>query len=386
MTLSAAAPAPTQSHPKQRRSWRRRLLAVAIGILLAPIGLELAARLLPISLPPGIRAAVSLHDLRFITQADPELGYVMRPGFEAMPLATSDFRIFSVTTRPAPWSKATHIGFRDPFAVSPAWGVVVGDSFAMGWGVDDGDVFVRATEQAIGKPIYDLGVSGYGPHQALGTLERFGLGCAPKVVVWLFYGNDIEDTLWFDAWTQHRENPWFTPKSEFGYALNRYSAAYKLIRYAGKSMSSGNVAWRDGERSHLFTVFWRRNLDLRSERITRGFALMETQLARFRALADAHGFVPVFLAAPYREQVFCEEYAAVDPSPDSFEVQQAAYTKTVARARELGFTVLDTLELLRGHKLDREPVYLWEDPHWSVAGNRVVGEALAEVLRQFVGR
>ncbi len=370
--------------PRPRRRWRRRILAIAIGILLAPIGLEIVARLLPVSLAPGIRAAVSLHDLRFVTQADPTLGYVMRPGFDAHPLATSDFRIFHVTTRPAPWSKETHVGFRDSFAVTPAWGVLVGDSFAMGWGVDDGDVFVRVTERALGKPIYDLGVSGYGPQHALGTLERFGLGCAPKVVVWLFYGNDLDDAPWFENWDPHGTNPWFVPKSWLEYALNRYSAAYKLIRYAGKPLSSGNVAWRDGERSHLFSVFWRRNLDLRRERIALGMQAMEKQLARFRALADAHGFVPVFVAAPYREQVYIEEYASVDPSPDPFGVQQAGYIRVVARARELGFTVLDTLPLLRAHK--GEAVYLWEDPHWTVLGNRLVGEALVEVLRPFTGR
>ncbi len=74
---------------------RRRLLAISLGVLSAPLGLELCVRLWPGALPPGVRAPVSLHDLRFITQVDSRLGYTMRAGFERHPLATSDLQIFT---------------------------------------------------------------------------------------------------------------------------------------------------------------------------------------------------------------------------------------------------------------------------------------------------
>jgi len=385
MPPAAGATARVAAPLARRRPWRRRALAVGIGVLLAPLVLELGVRLWPGTLPPGVRAAVSLHDLRFISQPDQQLGYAMLPGFDRHPLATSDLQVFHVTTRPAPWSAEPGIGFRDDFAPAPPFAVLVGDSFAMGWGVEEGDCFAAVCERALGRAVHDLGVCGYGPQQALGTLERFGLGCRPRVVVWAFYGNDLEDAVEFERWAKDRSAPWpaTAPKSAFDRALNRYSAAYKLFRFVGKHFSVDRRRFSDGARAYLFSPFWMKTLDLRRPRAEAGCALVCALVDRFAALAGEHGFAPVLIAAPYREQVYREEYASVDPAASEGVVLEAGYARVVEHARALGIQVVDTLPLLRAHK--GEDLYLYEDPHWSPAGNRIVGEALAAALRSVAG-
>ncbi len=358
-----------------------------IGVLLAPVMLELVVRLYPGRLPPGIRATVSLHDLRLVTREQGPLGYSLRPGFDAHPLATSDMQVFHVTTRPAPWSHDQSVGFRDEFSepTPPAWGIVIGDSFTMGWGVEVDDTFPRVAGRRLGRTLHNLGVPGYGPQQVIATLLEHGLGARPQVVVWLLNANDFDDAVKFADWVPGA--PWFGRKAGWEHALNRYSAAYKLCRYLGRQISSERFWWRDaggaggavdGERSYLFAPFWKSIMDLRREPIRRGLALTERELDRFAALAREHEFTAVLLAAPYREQVWYEEYRQVDPTTEALEVHQAAYTCALDYARGCGLEVLYLLPVLRARKAELS--YLWEDPHWSVAGHRIVGEALAERL------
>ncbi len=291
-----------------------------------------------------------------------------------------------MSTVTPPWLADNGIGFRDAFSVGKHCTVVVGDSFAMGWGVDDAVCFVEVAERTLGQPIHNLGVSGYGPQQAFDTLEHMGLGAGPKVVVWAFYGNDLEDAALHAWWAADRGQPWpaTKTKSAFELALNRYSATYKLFRFLGRRKSVDRRPWRDGERSFLFSPYWRNALDLRHEHIRQGFALTCQELERFVALAAKHAFAPVVLAVPYREQVYREEYATVDPSPDPSAILEAGYTQVLDHARSLGIEVLDALPLLREHKA--EMVYLWEDPHWSIAGHRIVGDALAQLLHGRLAR
>ena len=53
--------------------------------------------------------------------------------------------------------------------------VVLGDSHAMGWGVNDEETFSHLLEKKINKPVYNLGVSGYGTIRQLIRLKESNL-------------------------------------------------------------------------------------------------------------------------------------------------------------------------------------------------------------------
>lgn len=70
--------------------------------------------------------------------------------------------------------------------------VVLGDSFAEGSGVTDGDSWPDKLSQASGLSVYNLGMSGYAPQHYLASLVEVGLALHPKTVFCLLYeGNDV---------------------------------------------------------------------------------------------------------------------------------------------------------------------------------------------------
>ena len=67
---------------------------------------------------------------------------------------------------------------------------VLGDSHAMGWGVNDEETFSAILETKIDKPVYNLAVSGYGTIKKLIRLEKSGLIKLVDTVVIQYTYND----------------------------------------------------------------------------------------------------------------------------------------------------------------------------------------------------
>lgn len=104
-----------------------------------------------------------------------------------------------------PWRLRTNSrGFRGAeWNPRPVPGVkrllVVGDSFTMGNAVSEAEAFPAVAEAALGQPgdpwqVVNLGVSAWGPENALGWLETEGADVEATCLVYAFYlGNDMVD-------------------------------------------------------------------------------------------------------------------------------------------------------------------------------------------------
>ena len=68
--------------------------------------------------------------------------------------------------------------------------VVLGDSHAMGWGVNDDDTFSSILENKINRPVYNLAVSGYGTPRELIRLEKSNLIDKVSTVIIQYCYND----------------------------------------------------------------------------------------------------------------------------------------------------------------------------------------------------
>ena len=68
--------------------------------------------------------------------------------------------------------------------------VVLGDSHAMGWGVNDDDTFSSILENKINRPVYNLAVSGYGTPRELIRLEKFNLIDKVSTIIIQYCYND----------------------------------------------------------------------------------------------------------------------------------------------------------------------------------------------------
>lgn len=185
--------------PPPAPGWRRRLVFAAFVVVLSVAALEgvlVALRRLPaLSMAPPVAAlARELYQLdRPIVQYepemarwDPELGYTLRPG---------SFR-FSATEFDTAF-EVNRVGLRDDEASLAAPEIVVlGDSFAMGWGVEQAETFADRLEAATGRRVLNGGMSSWGTGRELRLLAGLDLSRAAWVVL-QFGANDWQENRIF---------------------------------------------------------------------------------------------------------------------------------------------------------------------------------------------
>ncbi len=134
---------------------------------------------------------------------DPELTYVPKPGVARF--TTGEFDT-TITMSAA--------GLRQqPEAAAGKKIVVLGDSFAMGWGVNDAETFSAVLASRYGWPTVNTGVSSYGTARELLRLRRLGLARDARALVVQYCENDDVENLAFLAGPEHFTSPQRTAQS-----------------------------------------------------------------------------------------------------------------------------------------------------------------------------
>lgn len=72
---------------------------------------------------------------------------------------------------------------------------ILGDSFAMGWGVNDNQTFSYLLEKKIKRPVYNLGVSGYGTIRELQRLKDANLLNKVDTIIIQYCYNDYGENI-----------------------------------------------------------------------------------------------------------------------------------------------------------------------------------------------
>lgn len=140
---------------------------------------------------------------------DPDLGYTLRPG--GCTFANTEYR----TTL-----HANRLGVRDTEGALRAPDLVVlGDSFALGWGVEGGETFASWLGRMTGLRVLNAGVASYGTVRELRLLAKLDRSRL-STIVWQFCNNDyIENAAYaadgnrlatlpekeYDDWVRHHE-------------------------------------------------------------------------------------------------------------------------------------------------------------------------------------
>lgn len=97
---------------------------------------------------------------------------------------------------------------------------IIGDSFAMGWGVNDHETFANVIQAQTKVPVYNLGVSSYGTDREIRRLIESNLLSKINTIVIQYCENDInENQAIGDANAYHNERvrfkESFTKRTEF---------------------------------------------------------------------------------------------------------------------------------------------------------------------------
>lgn len=70
---------------------------------------------------------------------------------------------------------------------------LIGDSHAMGWGVQDEETFAAELQKLTGRPVYNLAVSSYGTVREVLRLEKSGLLDKVDTIIIQYCGNDLDE-------------------------------------------------------------------------------------------------------------------------------------------------------------------------------------------------
>lgn len=165
---------------------------------------------------------------------DPDLGYTLRPG--RCTFANTEYRTTLLVNR---------LGVRDSEeALAAPELVVLGDSFALGWGVEGNETFASRLAAMTGLRVLDTGVSSYGTVRELKLLSRVDRSRL-STIVWQFCNNDyFENAAYakngnrletlsedeYDGWVRNhaKERRYFPGR----YLVSALSARYRTLTRA----------------------------------------------------------------------------------------------------------------------------------------------------------
>jgi GDSL-like Lipase/Acylhydrolase family len=173
------------------RSLLFRVIAIAIGFVLALVFGELVYRVVRLpGLSPVTHPDYVLHDSG--------LGWAYRPGAKHRHV-TPEFDVEVMTNRDGyrGWEWPSEL----PGTSQRRRVLVLGDSFAFGWGVSWEKTFTARL--SLEHPEWDIrnaAVAGYGADQQLLVLKRLAPQFRPEVVVCVFCDNDLWESISDEAY------------------------------------------------------------------------------------------------------------------------------------------------------------------------------------------
>ncbi len=180
---------PRASSTKSRFRWLGRLVLAATAASLALVAAEilLVRRALPLAEP----VARYVHGCYEPTQPRrcifasirPLKLRLHRPDFE------SDCYFLGYSWR----HRSDGHGWRNPETRSSADVVVLGDSIVYGHGVEERETTTHFLRGLLDRPVVNMGITGGSPVHYLAFLRNFALPLRPRVIVVLFFGNDLDD-------------------------------------------------------------------------------------------------------------------------------------------------------------------------------------------------
>ncbi|MCG3199410.1 MAG: SGNH/GDSL hydrolase family protein [Candidatus Omnitrophica bacterium] len=356
------------SHPRPSASKSALFAGVSlIGLLLLVEGAWRALALAGLVLPPTgdrdlreewlwvTRHLESGKNPLNIAQAqfDPELGWIPLPN-SSRPGATVN-RLGQRGSEVVPVERTD----RSPRVL------LVGDSYTFGAQVNDEETYssLLAKRYLPEGEVINLGISGYGPDQAILFYEREGVKYKPDIVVLGFFVHGISRCA---AGFKYYAKPRFELVGEEVQPSGaRIPSPTELL--AEYRAGSRKIAPRYPYLAEEFLDLFRKATTRKIDETSSVWKITEGMLDRFRERAEAEGTHPFLLIIPYSEILEEKESRST-----------VVAGLLVNKARASGLACLDLGPIFR-EKAPREkgPLY---NGHWTARGHEIAAEALHQSL------
>jgi lysophospholipase L1-like esterase len=378
---------PHHTRPPRRAPWRGLLRwSAALALVAAAVGggAELVARSFPQRLPA--ESWFRLHDNAIKANMvgslpDDEFGYLWRPNVSER---IEGFRFgFDYSTdrhgfrNPEPWPQRADV-------------VVLGDSEAFGFGVEDQQVWTRQlAERMPQQKIVNLGLLGSAPQQFEKIYRAFGRPLRPRfVLVALFPPNMISMARLFDQWQSEGRPDRFDIRRLKGAGdrslLERVkrsltgSHAVLGVWYALRSALGlsdlHTMTFDDGTVRLVSSRYGDSAAGAASGRPD--FVRVIDILARLQAAVEADGAELIVLPFPTKEEVYLPILGE----------QPNRLAQPFERALEQrGIETLDLLPALRAGAAAGEDLFFEIDLHPNAAGQQAIAEQVRDALQQRSG-
>jgi lysophospholipase L1-like esterase len=346
---------------KVMRNLIAHLALVLMGVLLAGLVTEVTLRLT--DAVPEVESPLSgshLSDAYLGWSGKPNLRLrFRRPEFDA--LVEHDAEGWRQPKPPRPAAPTSRI-------------LVLGDSFAWGWGVSQGQVFTDLLQAALPATVavYNRGVPGFGTAQEYLLLQRELAALAYDAVVLLFYMNDLSDNIsarqgrrpYFelvDGELRPRNQPALPVINPVKQFLREHSRAYAFVEFRLKLLK--RRFFREPNEHDYRTAA---AVDFHD---VPGYAVTARLLGEIQRLAHKHGARFFLVYIPQRSEIELDA---------PFPYIRSIHAMVDDIARREGIPLLDLSPPFRQHAKAGEQLIYPIDEHWTPAGHRVAAAALLE--------
>ena len=248
--------------------------------------------------------------------------------------------------------------------------LVLGDSFAWGYGVEESERFSQLLEKSLGVEVINAGVSGYSTDQELLWYRNEGIKYETDLVILQLAGNDVGDndqqlvsTIYYKPRFVIEEGqlvptgypvPKISPQGKFIYSLSQRSAlAYFLVQRYFDLLSLYNKTKVDSDHTNSPAS----GLSAKRE----PFRLTTALIDEIRNTAESRHA---------KFMIVTTDRWWNSPSNET-------YKDFINTLETKGFLVLD-VEAMPG--FDPEVMLIPKDRHWNQAGHKFVAEKIKEFI------
>jgi lysophospholipase L1-like esterase len=341
------------------RSLPKKTAVVAFSLFLPLLAIEAYCRFMflhPQCLPTGLLLyllrGIYLNNRDFIqynsrcARYDAWLTYTLRPG-----RCTFSNVEFSTVVR------TNRAGLRDDEASLRAPEIVVlGDSYAMGWGVQQEEAFPQVLERRLQRKVLNAGIASYGTAREIEILKRIGV--VPKMLILQYCPNDLDENRHYVA-NGYRLSP--SPAEVYGATMRELAPPQRYV--------PGHYLARTFEVQVLQRI-WKPSRARSSG----------PDLKIDRTASEADLFVDIL----EHSGVALDQIPIYVLEVDAYPLRGGEFLQSVAaRARRDGRLHLQVIDLSRD--LSAKHFFRLDD-HLNASGHRVVADRLYKAIREIPER